>query len=47
MPGDREAAHIGAHVATMPLKVLKQMYKHPLTSIGLEQFMADRKKSGL
>ncbi len=42
-----EAAHIGAHVATMPFKVLEQMYKHPLTSIGLEQFMADWKKSGL
>ncbi len=42
-----EAAHIGAHAATMPFKVLEQMYKHPLTSIGLEQFLADWKKSGL
>ncbi|MCL5669634.1 MAG: fructose-6-phosphate aldolase [Gammaproteobacteria bacterium] len=42
-----EAARIGAHVATMPFKVLEQMYKHPLTTIGLEQFLADWKKSGL
>jgi len=42
-----EAARIGAHVVTMPFKVLEQMYKHPLTTIGLEQFMADWKKSGL
>ncbi len=42
-----EAARIGADVVTMPLKVLEQMYEHPLTSIGLEQFMADWKKSGL
>lgn len=42
-----EAARIGAHVVTMPFKVLEQMYKHPLTTIGLEQFLADWKKSGL
>jgi transaldolase len=42
-----EAARIGAHVATMPFKVLEQMYKHPLTSVGLDQFLADWKKSGL
>lgn len=42
-----EAARIGAHVVTMPFKVLEQMYKHPLTTIGLEQFMTDWKKSGL
>jgi len=42
-----EAARIGADVVTLPFKVLEQMYKHPLTSIGLDQFMADWKKSGL
>ena len=42
-----EAARIGAHVGTMPLKVIEQMYKHPLTANGLDQFLADWKKSGL
>lgn len=42
-----EAARIGADVVTMPFKVLEQMYKHPLTSNGLDQFLADWKKSGL
>ncbi|MEW6352986.1 MAG: fructose-6-phosphate aldolase [Pseudomonadota bacterium] len=42
-----EAARMGADVVTMPFKVLEQMYKHPLTNIGLDQFLADWKKSGL
>jgi transaldolase len=42
-----EAARIGAHVTTLPFKVLEQMYQHPLTTLGLEQFLADWKKSGL
>ncbi|HLA75095.1 MAG TPA: fructose-6-phosphate aldolase [Gammaproteobacteria bacterium] len=42
-----EAARMGADVVTMPFKVLDQMYKHPLTTIGLDQFLADWKKSGL
>ena len=33
-----------AHVATVPLKVIKQLAKHPLTDIGLAQFLADAKK---
>ena len=41
-----EAARMGAHVATMPLKVIDQLLKHPLTDKGLEQFLADWKKSG-
>lgn len=36
-----ESAQMGAHVATMPLKVIKQLLKHPLTDIGLERFLAD------
>ena len=36
-----EAARLGAHVATMPLKVIDQLLKHPLTDIGLERFLAD------
>lgn len=44
-----EAAMAGAHVATMPFKVLDQMFKHPLTDRGLEQFLKDwegQKKAG-
>lgn len=41
-----EAAKMGAHVATMPLKVIQQLAKHPLTDKGLETFLADWKKSG-
>ncbi len=36
-----EAARAGAHIATMPYKVLMQMLKHPLTDAGLERFMKD------
>jgi transaldolase len=36
-----ECALIGADVATVPLKVIKQLMKHPLTDKGLEQFLAD------
>ena len=39
-----EAGRMGAHVATMPLKVLNQMFNHPLTDIGLARFMADWEK---
>ena len=35
---------MGAHVCTMPLKVIDQLIKHPLTDIGLEKFLADWKK---
>jgi len=31
----------GAHIATMPFKVLKQMFKHPLTDLGIESFLND------
>jgi transaldolase len=41
-----EAAKLGAHVATMPPAVLRQMFKHPLTASGLEAFLADWKKTG-
>lgn len=36
-----ETAKAGAHIATIPPKVLKQMIKHPLTDIGIEVFLAD------
>jgi transaldolase len=39
-----EAAMIGADVVTMPFKVIDQLVNHPLTTIGLEKFLADWKK---
>ncbi|GAA0588687.1 fructose-6-phosphate aldolase [Caenispirillum bisanense] len=42
-----DAARIGAHVATLPPSVLRQLYAHPLTDKGLAAFDADWKKSGL
>lgn len=39
-----EAALMGAHVCTMPLKVISQLIKHPLTDSGLEKFLADWEK---
>lgn len=39
-----QAALIGSHAATIPLKVIKQLLKHPLTDLGLQQFLADAKK---
>ena len=41
-----EAARMGAHVATMPPNVLRQLYKHPLTDAGLAAFLADWEKTG-
>ncbi|MCL4465765.1 MAG: fructose-6-phosphate aldolase [Chloroflexi bacterium] len=35
------AAKAGAHIATIPYKVLTQMVEHPLTKNGLDRFMAD------
>lgn len=39
-----EAALAGSDVATMPLKVFDALFKHPLTDIGNEKFLADWKK---
>ncbi len=38
-----QAAEAGAHVATIPFKVLKQMVLHPMTDRGNEQFLKDWK----
>lgn len=40
------AAKLGAHVATMPPSVLRQLYNHPLTDKGLAAFLADWAKTG-
>ncbi len=36
-----EAALAGSHIATMPFKVLDQLFNHPLTDKGLDQFLKD------
>jgi len=39
-----QSALLGAHVVTMPAKVIQQLAAHPLTDIGLERFLADWEK---
>ncbi len=41
-----QAARMGADVVTMPPKILRQMYEHPLTDKGLAAFLADWAKTG-
>jgi transaldolase len=40
-----EAAKAGAHIATMPYRVLMGMLRHPLTDVGIERFLADAEKA--
>lgn len=40
-----DAAKLGAHIATVPYKVIMQMLKHPLTDIGIQKFMDDWNKT--
>ena len=40
-----QAALAGAHIATLPFKVLQQMVHHPLTDKGIVQFKADWTKA--
>jgi transaldolase len=40
------AAKLGAHVATVPPAVLRQLFNHPLTDKGLAAFLADWAKTG-
>lgn len=42
-----QAVQNGAHVATMPFKIMEMLFKHPLTDSGLERFLADWKAAGL
>lgn len=41
-----DAAKMGAHVATIPPKVIRQLYQHPLTDKGLDAFVKDWAKTG-
>jgi transaldolase len=36
-----EASKVGADIATIPYKVFRQMFEHPLTTVGLEKFKRD------
>ncbi len=38
-------AEVGAHVVTAPLSAITGLLKHPLTDLGLAQFLADHKKA--
>lgn len=46
----RQVAHVirglmcGAHIATLPFETLEKLFKHPLTDLGLEGFLADYAK---
>lgn len=42
----KQAALLGADIATCPFKVIEQLYKHPLTDAGLKQFLDDWAKLG-
>ena len=41
-----ESAKLGAHVATIPPAVIRQLFHHPLTEKGLAAFLADWEKTG-
>ena len=41
-----QAAKMGAHVATIPPSVIRQLFNHPLTDKGVAQFVADWQKTG-
>jgi transaldolase len=41
-----QAAKMGAHVATLPPKVLRQLFGHPLTDKGLAAFLKDWETTG-
>jgi transaldolase len=40
-----QAAKAGVHIVTLPYKVMEQMFNHPLTEKGLEQFLSDHRKA--
>ena len=41
-----ESAKIGAQIATLPPKLIKELFIHPLTDKGLKAFLEDWKKTG-
>ena len=41
-----EAALAGGHICTMPFSIFQQLFKHPLTDLGLKKFLDDWKAKG-
>lgn len=41
-----EAALAGGHICTMPFAVFQQLFKHPLTDVGLKKFLGDWSERG-
>jgi transaldolase len=42
-----QAVNAGAHIATVPFKILQMLFKHPLTDAGLKRFLDDWNAAGL
>jgi transaldolase len=42
-----QAVNAGAHISTMPFKIMQMLFKHPLTDIGLKRFLDDWNQAGL
>lgn len=42
-----QAVEAGAHISTMPFKIMQMLFKHPLTDSGLERFLKDWGDAGL
>lgn len=42
-----QAINCGAHIATMPFKIMQMLFKHPLTDAGLKRFLEDWNNAGL
>jgi len=40
-----QAAKAGVHIVTLPYKVMEQMFQHPLTEKGLDQFLSDHRRA--
>ena len=42
-----QAIEAGAHISTMPFKIMGMLFKHPLTDAGLKRFLGDWNDAGL
>uniref|UniRef100_A0A7V4JQT0 Probable transaldolase n=1 Tax=Thermodesulfobacterium geofontis TaxID=1295609 RepID=A0A7V4JQT0_9BACT len=43
----KNCALLGVDIATIPFKVIEQMFQHPLTDVGLKRFLEDAKKANI
>lgn len=43
----RRCAELGVDIATIPYRVIKQMFRHPLTDTGLKRFLQDAQEAGI